>query len=127
MKTTIVIACIFVFMSSVCVFAGDAPRVYNNEDLQNYGSSSGDSSDRYYQDRKEERDQDYYDRKQTREEDNSERERAAAQRRLDMQERDKRREECRREADFNKFACPDKDFQCRGQWTNAYRDCNFIE
>lgn len=127
MKTTTIIACIFVLMSSVSVFSGDGSRVYTNEDLQNYGSSSGNPSDRYYQDRSEERDQYYHDKKQIREEDSTDRESAATQKRLDMQERNKRREECRREAEFNRFACPAKDFQCRGQWTNAYRDCNFIE
>jgi hypothetical protein len=132
-KTIKIIACIFVVMSSVWVFAEDAPRVYTDSDLQNYRSSSGDSSksrdssDIYYQDRREERKQYYDDKKETREEDKRDKDISDAQRRLDMEQRNKRREECRSEAESKRFWCPAKDDGCRRQWTNAYRDCNFID
>lgn len=133
MKMSIVITLIFVFMSSGFVFAGDAPKAYTDGDLKNYRSSSGDSSksrdssDLYYQDRREERKQYYDDNKETREEDKRDKDISDAQRRLDMEQRNKRQEECRSEAESKVFWCPANDRGCKSRWTDAYRDCNFIE
>lgn len=124
MKKSIVIVLIVIVTSSVWVCAEDAPRVFTDDDLQNYGSS-----DRYYRDRKEERDQYYQDKQETREEDKRERDISNSQKRIDIEERNKRREECKSEAKSKIFWCPatDKGGECKRQWTNAYRDCNFID
>jgi len=133
MKIRMVIILISIFMVSVYVFAEDAPKVYSDDDLKNYGSSSGSSSDRYYQDKSEERYQYYQDKKGERDQyyqDKKETQQQSLRETSNsIEEREKRREACRSEAKSKQFWCPatDKHDACKTGWTNAYRDCNFID
>jgi hypothetical protein len=127
MKIRMVLMIIVIIALSTPVFAEDTPRVYTDSDLQNYKSASDDWSDKYYRDKREERYQYYQDKKEAREDDSREREIVESKQRLYLEERERRREACRSEANSKLFWCNAKDKLCRWQWTNAARDCNFID